>query len=118
MDPAVRRGLLGTRRPVLVEVYTRAGCGLCERAERLVAQEASRAEIRYLDVDADPELQRRYNSRVPVVAVNGHEIAEAHVPPGTVRRAVRRARWWPAPNVEDSPHERMWPAGHTRKEGT
>ncbi len=92
LGAALKRGLLRGRRPVVVEVYTRAGCGLCEKAERLVAREAPGAEIRYVDVDADPELQRRYNIRVPVVAVNGHEIAEAQVPAGTVRRAVRRAR--------------------------
>ncbi len=114
----MRLGLLRTRPRVLVEVYTRAGCGLCERVERLVVQEARRAEIRYVDIDGDPELQRRYNIRVPVVAVNGHEIAEAHVPPGTVRRAVRRARRWPSPRVEDSPDVRLRVAGRTRKEGT
>ncbi len=92
LGAALKLGLLRGRRRVVVEVYTRAGCGLCERAERLVAREATRAEIRYVDVDADPELQRRYNVRVPVVSVNGHEIAEAHLPAGMVRRAVRRAR--------------------------
>lgn len=88
----LRLGLLSPRHHVLVEVFTRVGCGLCQHAERLVAEEARRAEIRYVDVDADPELQRRYNVRVPVVAVNGREIAEAHLAPGSVRRAVRRAR--------------------------
>lgn len=78
-------------RPV-VTVYTRDGCGLCATAEELVAHEARRARVVFLDVDADPDLQRRYNVRVPVVAVDGEEVAELVVEPGTVRAAVRAAR--------------------------
>jgi glutaredoxin len=76
---------------VEVVVYTRAGCGLCRAAERLVAEEAPRAEVTLVDVDEDEELVRRYGVRVPVVAVDGEEVAELQVAPGTVRRAVRRA---------------------------
>lgn len=114
----MRLGLLRSRRPVLVEVYTRAGCGLCEQAERLAAEEARGAEIRYVDVDADPELQRRYHVRVPVVAVNGHEIAEGHVPAGTVRRGVRRARYGRSrPSAEPVRDKQSRHARRTTKEG-
>jgi hypothetical protein len=33
-----------------------------------------------------------YGVRVPVITVDGEEVAELQVAPGTVRRAVRRAR--------------------------
>ncbi|MDP8927115.1 MAG: glutaredoxin family protein [Actinomycetota bacterium] len=112
-------GFLRRRHPVLVEVYTRVGCGLCEHAERLVAEEARSAEIRYVDVDADPELQRRYHVRVPVVAVNGHEVAEAHLAPGCVRRAVRRARRGRSGSgTEGTRDGRTRTAGDATKEGT
>lgn len=75
-----------------VVVYTREGCGLCATAERQVASEARRADVVMVDVDTDPDLQRRFHVRVPVVEVDGVEIAEAQVPPGTVRRALRAAR--------------------------
>jgi glutaredoxin len=78
-------------RPEVV-VYTREGCGLCRRAEELVAREARRAEVRAVDIDTDPQLQRRYTVRVPVVTVDGEEVAELEVAPGEVRRAVARAR--------------------------
>jgi hypothetical protein len=39
-------------------------------------------------VDRDPELQTRYGVRVPVVTVDGVEVAELEVGPGQVRRAV------------------------------
>jgi glutaredoxin len=75
-----------------VVVYTRARCGLCHRAEELVAREARRAAVRLVDVDSDDELVTRYGVRVPVVVVDGVEVAELEVAPGTVRRAVRAAR--------------------------
>lgn len=75
-----------------VVVYTRQGCGLCATAEQLVAREARRADVVLVDVDTDPDLQRRYHVRVPVVEVDGHEVAEAVVSPGEVRAAVRAAR--------------------------
>jgi glutaredoxin len=84
---------LGRRaqRPEVV-VYTRVGCGLCERAEALVRREARGCEVRIVDVDTDPDLQRRYTVRVPVVVVDGAEAAELEVAPGEVRLAVSRAR--------------------------
>lgn len=82
----------GRRRRPRVVVYTRQHCGLCATAEALVAREARRAEVVLVDVDDDPDLQRRYHVRVPVVEVDGVEVAEAIVEPGVVRAAVRRAR--------------------------
>jgi glutaredoxin len=85
------RGLLRRRRPRVV-VYTRAGCGLCEQAERLTGREARGAEITHVDVDTDEALVTAYGVRVPVITVDGEEVAELQVAPGMVRRAVRRAR--------------------------
>ncbi len=70
-------------------VYTRDGCGLCREAEAVVADVARGHDVRVVDVDADPVLQRAYNIRVPVVEVEGLEVAEGRVTPGTLRRALR-----------------------------
>ncbi len=78
--------------PPVVVLYTRAGCGLCERAGRLARREAGRSEFRTVDVDTDPALTRRYGVRVPVITVDGVEVAELELAPGQVRRAVRVAR--------------------------
>ena len=85
--PSLRR----RHRPDVV-VYGRATCGLCRRAEALVAREARGARIVHVDVDTDEALVARYGVRVPVVTVDGREVAELEVGPGTVRAAVRRAR--------------------------
>ena len=85
------RDVLRRRRPRVV-VYTRAGCGLCRHAEQLTAREARGAEVAHVDVDTDEALVAAYGVRVPVITVDEQEVAELQVAPGTVRRAVRRAR--------------------------
>lgn len=83
----VRRG------QVVVQLYTRQGCGLCRRAENLIAREARGSLISTIDVDTDEILVDRYGVRVPVVVVDGREIAAFELGPGVVKRAVRAARW-------------------------
>ena len=76
-----------------VTVYTRAGCHLCEEAERVVRREQAAAGFRLelVDIDRDPELARRYGVRVPVVAVDGEELFEYEVPPDLLRARLGRA---------------------------
>jgi hypothetical protein len=80
------------QRPVIT-VYTRQRCGLCREAEAVVTRVARRAaDVRLVDVDADPTLTDRYTVRVPVVAVDGVEIAEFHVDAHALRAKLREAR--------------------------
>jgi len=55
-----------------VTLYTRAGCCLCDEAKRVLSDARSRADFDYeeLDIDRDPELLRRYNDEVPVIAID------------------------------------------------
>lgn len=80
------------RRRPRVTLYTRAGCHLCEEAEAVLARVARRAAVEVVDIDADPSLTDRYTVRVPVVAVDGEEIAEFQVDPAVLRAALRTAR--------------------------
>ena len=56
----------------LVTLYTRAGCCLCDDAKRVLAEARRSAAFDYqeVDIDLDPELRRRYNDEVPVIAIN------------------------------------------------
>jgi hypothetical protein len=83
---------MARRQPPVLHLYTRVGCGLCDRAARLVAREGRGAVIHTVDVDGDPELAHRYGVRVPVICVDGVEVAELEVARGQVRRALRAAR--------------------------
>ena len=68
-------------RPLLT-VYRREGCGLCDEARELLQAELEsrvlRGEIvprvREVDIDTDPDLQRRYLVRIPVFVVEGQEM--------------------------------------------
>jgi glutaredoxin len=56
-----------------VTLYTRTGCCLCDDAKRVILDARRRTDFAYeeIDIDRDPELVRRYNDEVPVIAING-----------------------------------------------
>ncbi len=72
-----------------VTVYTRAGCHLCDDAIAVVRKVAAgRARIELVDIDVDPALVDRYTVRVPVVAVDGVEIADYQIAPEQLEMAL------------------------------
>jgi glutaredoxin len=61
-----------------VVVYSRVGCCLCDVVKQTLASVQSNAaeqgadfEWRDVDIDADPELRRKYNDEIPVVFIDG-----------------------------------------------
>jgi glutaredoxin len=62
----------------LVTLYGKPGCHLCEEARQVV--EAVRAQqpfdLEEVDITLDPELERAYRERIPVVAIDGEEALE------------------------------------------
>lgn len=72
----------------VVTVYTRQGCHLCQEAEALVRRVARRHDVRIVDIDADPSITERYTVRVPVVEVDGREIAEFSIDSATLRHIL------------------------------
>lgn len=71
-----------------VQLVTRRGCHLCDEALALLRELAVEPEQR--DVDADPELFRLYDFRVPVVLVDGRVIGEGRLDRDSLRRALAR----------------------------
>lgn len=67
-----------------LELVTRAGCHLCEDAEEVLRRAGVEASL--LDVDADPELYRLYDFRVPVLLRDGTPVAEGRITADTLRR--------------------------------
>lgn len=78
--------------PKLV-VYTRVGCHLCGEAELAARRIALRTgvDVELVDIDADPALVERYTVRVPVVTLDGAEIAELQVDEDSLSMAVDEA---------------------------
>jgi glutaredoxin len=60
-----------------VVLVTRQGCHLCEEALALLGGLGVQPEL--ADVDADDELHRLYDFRVPVVLVDGQVVAEGKI---------------------------------------
>jgi glutaredoxin len=98
-----RRGTPGpTEAEADVVVVSRVGCHLCVEMEqvvgRVLAEPAGRghrgARLRVVDLDElgrdDPSVLERWTTQVPVLLVDGREVAHWQVDPDAVRRALRR----------------------------
>jgi glutaredoxin len=79
-----------TPRTHRVTLFRAAGCHLCESAGRVLAQ--VRAEVSFeleeVDITGDPELERRYRERIPVVLVDGEEAFTYFLHPDGLRRRL------------------------------
>ena len=70
-------------------LVTRKGCHLCEDALKALQDHGCTPEL--ADVDADDELYRLYDFRVPVVLVDGKVVAEGLVTKSGLEAALGRA---------------------------
>ena len=54
-----------------VLLFTRLGCHLCDQAEALLVDHGLTPQK--FDVDANPEMRKKYDTCVPVVVIDGKE---------------------------------------------
>ena len=55
-------------------VYSRADCSLCEHLLEELAEllgPAAAATVQVVDIEGDPELERKYGTRIPVLMAEG-----------------------------------------------
>jgi glutaredoxin len=64
-----------------VVVYSRQGCHLCDVVKETLRRLQDKADYQWreVDIDADPELQQKYNDEVPVILINGHKAFKYHM---------------------------------------
>ena len=74
-----------------VELYRADGCHLCESASRVLAQVRADTpfDLEEIDITGDPELERRYRERIPVVEIDGEPAFAYFVHPEALRRRLR-----------------------------
>jgi len=60
-----------------VTLYTKSDCPLCDDAKEAI--HAAGLTAQEVDIDRDPELQRRFSNDVPVVFIDGVEAFRHHV---------------------------------------
>ena len=71
-------------------LYHAQGCHLCESARRVLDKVRLEVpfEFEQIDISGDPELERRYRERIPVVTVDGEEAFTDFVHPDGLRRRL------------------------------
>ncbi|MBI2766298.1 MAG: glutaredoxin family protein [Chloroflexi bacterium] len=76
---------------LVVTLYGRPGCHLCDAAEeqlRKLARELHFA-LELIDIEQDDELHRRFMFEIPVVAIAGDVIAAAPISQRALEAALR-----------------------------
>ena len=70
--------------------YTRPGCHLCQEAKLEIAAAdcADAYTFQEVNVDTDPDLQRRYGWDIPVVVLDGRVVFKHRLTAGDFRRAL------------------------------
>jgi glutaredoxin len=73
-----------------VQLYYAQGCHLCESARRVLERVRVQVpfDLEQIDIGGDPELERRYRERLPVVVIDGEEAFTYYVHPDALRRRV------------------------------
>ena len=76
-----------------MRLLTRPDCGLCDELQ--AALERLRAtrnlpKLEISDVDADPELRRRYGLHIPVLLLDGVEVCRHQLDEAELLRLLRR----------------------------
>jgi glutaredoxin len=73
-----------------VTLYHAAGCHLCERARRVVADARAEQEfeLEEVDIGGDPELEAAYREWLPVVEIDGERAFVYYVDPVAFRRKI------------------------------
>ncbi|MDH3746187.1 MAG: glutaredoxin family protein [Acidobacteriota bacterium] len=75
-------------------MVTRTRCHLCEEMESVLEAVLPELGLEYskLDVDANPELKRRFGDIVPVLLRDGLPVAKVRLDSQQLLRIVRRRR--------------------------
>ena len=86
-----------TRDRVCVNIYTRPGCHLCEEAKAEIARAncSDLFTLEEINIDADPDLIRRFGYDIPVVTINGGNRVAPPITEERLRRALSPCAAYP-----------------------
>lgn len=81
-------------RPARIVLFSRPGCHLCDDMRTLVLDvlegAGSEAAVRDIDIASDPALTQQYRHDIPVLCVDGQEIARHRIGEPELAAALRR----------------------------
>ena len=75
-----------------ITIYSKPGCHLCDRAKAVLerAQRQAAFALEEVDISQDAELLARYGNDIPVILLDGREIARHFVRERQLLELVRR----------------------------
>ena len=73
-----------------VTLFTKPGCHLCEAVEQVISDARRRRPFEFVirDILKDPNLHARYRDALPVVMLDGREIARYRLSAAELDRAL------------------------------
>lgn len=101
-----------SREPVLVRIYSKPGCHLCDIAKDRVENVRRRVgfDLQVVDISTDPDLIEKYAQRIPVVTIGDEEafayrVSEKLLEKRLARCGVRHrgSGSAPPPSTDDAP---------------
>jgi glutaredoxin len=81
-------------KPIVITLYTRAGCHLCEEAKAQMTPLLHEfgVALREVHIDNDPMLRAEYDQDVPVIFLGDQKVAKHRVDLAQLRRQLTRAK--------------------------
>ena len=82
---------------VQIDIYSRPGCHLCDEAREVVERVRLRFPflLRVINIETDPEIEKRYGEKIPVVFINGNKAFKYHVDEAELEKKVKKL-WKPS----------------------
>jgi thiol-disulfide isomerase/thioredoxin len=78
---------------IVLTLYSRPGCHLCEDMKAVVQRVARAAEapiaVEEIDISTDADLEARYGLEIPVLLVDGRKAAKYRVTEAELARILR-----------------------------
>jgi thiol-disulfide isomerase/thioredoxin len=77
--------------PIALTLYSRPGCHLCDEMKEIayrVAKELG-CSVAEVEISADPELEARYGTEIPVLLVNGRKAFKYRLTEPELRKRLR-----------------------------
>lgn len=80
---------------MILTLYSRPGCHLCDEMKAIVQRVASTADapitIEEIDISTDAALEARYGLEIPVLLIDGRKAAKYRVAEDALRRLIAGA---------------------------
>jgi glutaredoxin len=73
---------------ILIELYTRPGCHLCEDAKRVILAASSKFDFHLCErnVEDSAEMESNYGEEIPVIFINGRQVFKHRITAAQLER--------------------------------